>query len=61
MTRDEIDLPKVRLECFVNSEKRQDVLSMQSSSATRAPVKLRNVVTESDLYGEATISLEIPV
>jgi len=54
-------LQKVRLECFVNREKRQDALSMQSSSATRVPVKLRNVVTESDLYGGATISLEIPV
>jgi 2-keto-4-pentenoate hydratase/2-oxohepta-3-ene-1,7-dioic acid hydratase in catechol pathway len=29
VTRDEIDLPQVRLECFVNGEKRQDALVSQ--------------------------------
>jgi 2,4-diketo-3-deoxy-L-fuconate hydrolase len=108
VTRGENDLSKVRLECFVNGEQRQDALVAPDGvrgprTDRRALVRddvearrcapdrdagrrrlrphatavfearhevvvrgaglgeLRNVATESDLYGEATISLEIPV
>ena len=105
VTRDEIDLRDVRLECFVNGEKRQDALVSQMAfgvpelvaelsfgmslapgdvllTGTPAGVgyartpplylkagdevvvrsaglgELRNIVTEVDLYGESTITIE---
>ena len=107
VTRDEIDLATVRLECFVNGDKRQDALITQMAftvpeliaelffgmtlrpgdvllTGTPAGVgfartpplylqagdevvvrgaglgELRNVVTDVDLYGDATIILETP-
>jgi 2,4-diketo-3-deoxy-L-fuconate hydrolase len=105
VTRDEIDLSGVRLECFVNGEKRQDALVSQMAFAVpdliaelsfgmtlragdvlltgtpagvgyaRTPPiylkagdevvvrgsglgELRNTVTEVDLYGESSVSVE---